>query len=83
MKPTVIAGALGNCVHVAGAVRFLAAAGELGYRTVFLGAAVPVDRIIEAIEREDPEIVGISYRLTPVVAVTDQLFRRPLPMPGT
>lgn len=65
MKHTVIAGALGNCVHVAGAVKFLAAAGELGYKTVFLGAAVPVERIIEAIEREDPEIVGISYRLTP------------------
>lgn len=68
MNKTVVAGALGNCVHVAGTVRFLSAAEDLGYKTVFLGAANSVDKFVEAIEAEDPEIVGVSYRLTPEVA---------------
>lgn len=68
MNRTIIAGALGNCVHVAGIVKFLSVAEELGYRTVFLGAANSVDKIVEVVEREDPEIVGVSYRLTPDVA---------------
>ena len=68
MNRTIVAGALGNCVHVAGTVRFLSVAEELGYRTVFLGAANSVDRIVDAVKLEDPEIVGISYRLTPEVA---------------
>jgi len=56
-------------VHVAGTVKFLSIAAELGYKTVFLGAANSVDKIVDVIEREDPEIVGISYRLTPDVAL--------------
>jgi len=60
---------MGNCVHVAGVVRFLSIAEELGYRTVFLGAAVPVDTLVDVIEREDPVLVGISYRLTPDVGL--------------
>ena len=68
MNRTVIASALGNCVHVAGIVKFLSIAAELGYKTVFLGAANSVDKIVDVIEREDPELVGISYRLTPEVA---------------
>lgn len=67
MSRIIIAGALGNCVHVAGVVRFLAAAEQLGYETCFLGAAVPVEEFVEAVLRYDPEIVGISYRLTPEV----------------
>ena len=68
MNRTVIAGALGNCVHVAGTVKFLSIAAELGYKTVFLGAANPVDKMVDVIEQENPELVGISYRLTPEVA---------------
>ncbi|MCE5199529.1 MAG: cobalamin B12-binding domain-containing protein [Armatimonadota bacterium] len=67
MRKVVLAGALGNCVHVAGVVRFLRVAEQLGYETVFLGAAVGIDEFIEAIKQHDPEIVGISYRLTPDV----------------
>ncbi len=66
--PTVIAGALGNCVHVAGVVNFLSIAQRLGYRTEFLGAAVPVEKFVEAIRERDPDLVGVSYRLTPEVA---------------
>lgn len=68
MKGKILAGALGNCVHVAGVVSILRQAEELGYETVFLGSAVPVDEFIEAIHEHDPDIVGVSYRLSPEVA---------------
>lgn len=68
MKGKIIAGAMGNCVHVAGVVRFLKLAEDLGYETRFLGAAVPVDEFIREIEAFNPDIVGLSYRLTPEVA---------------
>jgi methylmalonyl-CoA mutase cobalamin-binding subunit len=66
--PKVIAGSLGNCVHVAGAVNFLAMAERAGYETEFLGAAVPVEAFVEAVREHDPDLVGVSYRLTPQVA---------------
>jgi len=68
MKGKIIAGAIGNCVHVAGVVRFLTLAEELGYDVRFLGAAVPVDEFIKEIKAYEPDIVGLSYRLTPEVA---------------
>ncbi|MGB9876200.1 MAG: cobalamin B12-binding domain-containing protein [bacterium] len=64
----VIAGAIGNCIHIAGVVNFLRLAENLGYETFFLGPAVPVDEFIKAIEELEPDIVGVSYRLTPEVA---------------
>lgn len=67
MRQTIVAGALGNCVHVAGVAHFLAIADELGYETVFLGAAVPLDDFIAAIDEHQPDLVGVSYRLTPEV----------------
>ncbi|NLC58076.1 MAG: cobalamin B12-binding domain-containing protein [Armatimonadetes bacterium] len=63
----VVAGARGNCVHVAGAANFLALAEQVGYEPVFLGPAVAVDRFVAAVAEHDPEIVGIGYRLTPEV----------------
>lgn len=68
MAKRIVAGAMGNCVHVAGVLGFLRIAEEAGYETEFLGAAVPIDAFIDAIKKHDPEIVGISYRLTPEVA---------------
>src|SRR5450759_6014830 len=62
---TVIAGALGECVHVAGVSNFLRLAEEAGWRTVFLGPAVPIDEVIAAAKRENADLVGVSYRLTP------------------
>ena len=60
-----LGGAIGNCVHVAGAYSYLQLAESVGYQTIFLGAAVPVERWIEAIAHYDPAIVCIGYRLTP------------------
>jgi methylmalonyl-CoA mutase cobalamin-binding subunit len=62
---TVVAGALGECVHVAGVTNFLCLAEAAGWRTVFLGPAVSVDDMISAAQREDADMVGVSYRLTP------------------
>ena len=62
---TVIAAALGECVHVAGVSNFLRLAEQAGWRTVFLGPAVPVEEVLAAARREQADLVGVSYRLTP------------------
>jgi methylmalonyl-CoA mutase cobalamin-binding subunit len=62
---TVVAGALGECVHVAGVTNFLRLAEAAGWHTVFLGPAVSVEEMISAAHREDADMVGVSYRLTP------------------
>jgi len=64
MKIMILA-ALGECVHVAGIVRFLRLAESVGWRTVFLGPAVPIEQVLEAARREKADLVGVSYRLTP------------------
>lgn len=62
---TVVAGALGECVHVAGVMNFLRLAEVAGWRTVFLGPSVPVEEFLKAAVREKADLVGVSYRLTP------------------
>jgi methylmalonyl-CoA mutase cobalamin-binding subunit len=64
-QKTVVAGALGECVHVAGVTNFLRLAESAGWRTVFLGPAVSVEEMITAAQREEADMVGVSYRLTP------------------
>ena len=68
---TVIAGALGECVHVAGVSKFLRLAGQAGWKTVFLGPAVPPNKMLDTVRQVcaetngDQVLVGVSYRLTP------------------
>lgn len=62
---TVVAAALGECVHIAGVVNFLRLAEAAGWRTVFLGPAVPIQEVLGAARREQADLVGVSYRLTP------------------
>ena len=62
---TVVAAALGECVHVAGVANFLKLAETAGWRAIFLGPAVPIERVLEAARRENADLVGVSYRLTP------------------
>jgi methylmalonyl-CoA mutase cobalamin-binding subunit len=64
-QKTVVAAALGECVHVAGVSNFLRLADLAGWRTVFLGPAVSVAEVLEAARREKADLVGVSYRLTP------------------
>ncbi|HSM69964.1 MAG TPA: cobalamin B12-binding domain-containing protein [Anaerolineales bacterium] len=64
-QKTVVAGALGECVHVAGVTNFLRLAESAGWRTIFLGPSVPIEEVIETARRENADMVGVSYRLTP------------------
>lgn len=64
----ILAAAIGNCVHVAGVMNFLKLAEDEGYCTEYMGAAVSIQRLIEAVKVKKPDIVGISYRLTPSAA---------------
>ena len=66
MRPGLVLGAsLGACVHVAGIQNFLALCEGEGFRTTFLGPAVGPKALVEAAVRERPDIVAVSYRLSP------------------
>jgi methylmalonyl-CoA mutase cobalamin-binding subunit len=65
----ILAAAIGGCVHVAGVLRFLKLAEEESHDTVFLGPATPIDELITQVKKRDPDIVGVSYRLTAASAV--------------
>ncbi|MEA3440152.1 MAG: cobalamin-dependent protein [Chloroflexota bacterium] len=62
---TVVAAALGECVHVAGVTRFLRLAESAGWHTVFLGPAVSTEEVLKTARLEDADLVAVSYRLTP------------------
>jgi methylmalonyl-CoA mutase cobalamin-binding subunit len=61
----VLAGCVGDCVHVAGVTHFLAIAGDAGFDTYFTGPSTDLETFMDAIAARDPEIIGVSYRLTP------------------
>jgi len=65
LAPLILGGCLGECVHVAGLHNVLRLAEDVGYRTVFLGPAVPVADFVAAILQHEPDVVAVSYRLTP------------------
>lgn len=72
MTKTVIAAALGECVHIAGVSNFLRLAEVAGWKTIFLGPATPIERVITTAEQvtttlrpNDELLIGVSYRLTP------------------
>lgn len=65
MDKVVIGAALGECVHVAGVMNFLRLAEMAGWKTIFLGPAVPIDKVLETAQKEKAALVGVSYRLTP------------------
>lgn len=64
-RPRFLAAALGDCVHVAGIARVCYLAEQAGYETLFLGPAVEPEAAVAAVARWRPDIVGLSYRLTP------------------
>ncbi|OJX38809.1 MAG: methionine synthase [Chloroflexi bacterium 44-23] len=68
MNKTVVAAALGECVHVAGISNFLRLAETAGWETIFLGPAVPIESVLQAAREHHAGLVGISYRLTPETA---------------
>ncbi len=64
-RKILIAGAIGEDVHIAGVINFLRLAEKEGYKTVFLGPAVSIKTIIGAIIETDADLIGASYRLMP------------------
>ncbi|MEJ5306634.1 MAG: methionine synthase [Ignavibacteria bacterium] len=69
MKKKIIIGcALGNCVHIGGLNHFLQLAELEGFKTISLGPAVPLERLFKEIKKYNPDIIALSYRLTPEVA---------------
>lgn len=60
-----IGATLGNCVHVAGTMNYLNLANKEGLDTEFIGIGLSIEELIEKINIKNPDIVGLSYRLTP------------------
>ncbi|MEW6523765.1 MAG: methionine synthase [Bacillota bacterium] len=63
MEQTIIAAAIGDCVHVTGVLNFLKLAEAQGYRTIFLGPAVPVEKLAGAAKETGAQTIAVGYRL--------------------
>ncbi|MEW8973664.1 MAG: cobalamin-dependent protein [Tissierellaceae bacterium] len=61
----IIGATLGNCVHVAGTMNYLNLAEKEGFNTEFVGIGLSIEQLIDIIAEKKPDIVGLSYRLTP------------------
>ncbi|MBN1262480.1 MAG: methionine synthase [Anaerolineae bacterium] len=61
----ILAGALGDCVHVAGVNHFLNVAERMGHETLFTGPATDAETWADLAHQFQPDIIGVSYRLTP------------------
>ncbi|HOB15654.1 MAG TPA: cobalamin B12-binding domain-containing protein [Defluviitoga sp.] len=74
----ILAASIGIDVHIAGLLNFLELARREGYEVVNLGAAVPINKLIESIEKEKPDIVAISYRLgaDALTKLLDEFFQK-------
>ncbi|HSL93162.1 MAG TPA: cobalamin B12-binding domain-containing protein, partial [Bacillota bacterium] len=68
-RKKILGAALGNCVHVAGVMSFLRLAAETGSETHFLGPATPIVDIVSAAQEWRPDVLAVSYRLTPEVFI--------------
>jgi len=64
----IVGAAIGNCVHIGGLYHFLKLAEAEGYKTESFGPAVSIKRLVKLISDEKPDIVALSYRLTPETA---------------
>jgi len=58
-----------GCVHVAGMLKFLQTAKDEGFTTGFGGSALEIDDLILKVNEFNPDILGISYRLSPESAI--------------
>ena len=68
----VLGACIGECVHVGGVIGFLRLAESVGFRTSFLGPAVSIDRLLDELAVQRPDIAALGYRLTSESA--DELF---------
>ncbi len=63
MMKKILGASMGSDVHTAGLLNFLELARNEGYEVIYLGGAVPIEKIIKKIDEETPDVVSISYRL--------------------
>jgi len=61
----ILGACIGSCVHVAGILNFLNIAKRSGYNTRFSGSALDIDVLLQEIDDYKPDIVAVSYRLSP------------------
>ncbi len=61
----ILGACIGSCVHVAGILNFLNIAKRSGYSTRFSGSALDIDVLLKEIDEYKPDIVAVSYRLSP------------------
>lgn len=59
----IMGASIGSCVHNVGLLNFLNLAKQNEYETVYVGSAVAVEELVELIEKHDPDMVALSYRL--------------------
>ncbi|QSX04695.1 methionine synthase [Sedimentibacter sp. zth1] len=64
-KKVILGASIGNCVHVAGIINFLSIARVQDYETIFLGPATDISYLYQKILEIKPNIIALSYRLTP------------------
>jgi len=64
-RKKILTASIGQCVHVAGTHNFMNIATRLGFECLFLGPAIPNSVIIDKLKIFKPDILGLSYRLTP------------------
>ncbi|OFW53616.1 MAG: methionine synthase [Actinobacteria bacterium RBG_13_35_12] len=65
----ILGACIGSCVHIAGILNFLNLSRKHGYSTNFIGSACAIDKLKQDIEKYKPDIVAISYRLSPESAL--------------
>jgi len=61
----IIGASIGGCVHIAGILSFLSSANKIGFQTKFLGTGVSSENLLKEINDFRPDIIGLSYRLSP------------------
>jgi len=65
----ILGACIGSCIHVAGILNFLNLSQRYNYKTKFLGSACTIDKLKENIEKYNPDMVAVSYRLSPESAL--------------
>ncbi len=65
----ILGAVVGGCVHVAGILSFLSSANKIGFQTRFMGTSVSAENLLKEINNFKPDIIGLSYRLSPESAL--------------
>lgn len=74
----ILSATLGECIHTMSLMKFLEIAEKQGFQVDFVGAALSLDTIIRDIKKKKPDVVVLSYRLSPSVSrdLFDQLNQK-------